>query len=270
MTDWGGDGPVVLCAHANGFCGAVWELVAEQLAGEARVVAFDARGHGRSSAPPPGDAYRWTELAADVAGLAVALAGRLGVERIDVGVGNSVGGTTALCAAALEPRLFGSLVLVDPVVLRRERYRDQSAPPSGLVERALRRRRRFTSRTEVVAAYAGRPVFAEWDPRALELYAEHGFRESPYGEVELRCDPEVEASVFRNTPSLDPYAPAPALETPGLLLHARDSFPRGPHEELVALAPTLALVDLDAPHLAPMTHPALVAEHVRAAVRRAA
>lgn len=264
VTDWGGAGPVALCVHANGFCGALWQLVAEELAGDLRVVAPDLRGHGGSSAPPPGPAYAWSELAADLA----ALVETLELE-VAVGVGNSVGGTSVLGAAVKSPGAFGALCLVDPVILARERYADPAESPSRLVEGALRRRRRFASPDEAVDAYAGRSVFAEWQPRALALYAEHGFRDSPDGGVELRCAPEVEASVFRHAATLDPFAVAPSLTTPGLLLHARGSFPRAPYEELAVLAPTLFLDDLPAPHLAPMTHPALVAGQIRAALRPA-
>lgn len=265
VTDWGGDGPVALCVHANGFCGRLWQLVAEELAGELRIVAPDLRGHGRSSAPPPGDAYRWGELAGDL----VALVEALGLA-VGVAVGNSVGGTSLLGAAAARPGLFVALCLVDPVILARERYADPSRSPSRLVEGALRRRRRFASRADVVDAYAGRAVFAAWEPRALDLYAQHGFRDTAEGDVELCCAPEVEASVFRHAATLDPFALAPSLRAPGLLLHARDSFPREPYLELARLAPSLELVDLPAPHLAPMTDPALVAAHIRAALRLAA
>jgi pimeloyl-ACP methyl ester carboxylesterase len=152
------------------------------------------------------------------------------------------------------------------VILPRPRYAHPEQSPSRLMTGALKRRRRFPSCASVVAAYRDRPVFAEWRPEALALYAEHGFRETADWHVELRCAPEVEAAVFRHAASLDPFALAPSLETPSVVLFARDSFAREPYEELVGLAPTLKLVDMDAPHLAPMTHPALVAEHIRAAL----
>ena len=269
VTDWGGEGPVALCAHANGFCGALWHLVAAELAGHVRVVALDLRGHGGSSSPPPGPAYAWGELADDVVALGAVLLDTLGLGRFDLGVGNSVGGTAVLGAAVRDADLFGALALVDPVVLPRERYAHPEHSPSRLVEGALRRRRTFASREAVVEAYAGRPLFAEWQPEAIRLYARHAFRATGDGEVELCCDPEVEASVFRNAATMDPFALAPSLGVPGLVLHARDSFAGATYVELVELAPSLVLVDLPAPHLAPMTHPALVAAHVRDALRLA-
>ena len=47
ILDWGGDGPLALLHHANGFSAAVWGPVAEHLRGRFRVVAVDARGHGQ-------------------------------------------------------------------------------------------------------------------------------------------------------------------------------------------------------------------------------
>ena len=60
VLDFGGSGPVALCAHANGFCAYLWQPVAERLRGEIRVLAYDARGHGDSSAPAPGRKPRIT------------------------------------------------------------------------------------------------------------------------------------------------------------------------------------------------------------------
>ena len=39
--DWGGEGPLALLHHANGFCAATWTLVAQGLTGSHRVVAID-------------------------------------------------------------------------------------------------------------------------------------------------------------------------------------------------------------------------------------
>ena len=38
LLDWGGEGPVALLHHANGFCKGVWGLVAEALRDRYRVI----------------------------------------------------------------------------------------------------------------------------------------------------------------------------------------------------------------------------------------
>jgi pimeloyl-ACP methyl ester carboxylesterase len=79
------------------------------LAGCARLVRYDARGHGRSEATLDPDDYRWRELARDLC----ALADALGPEAPVLG-GVSMGCATSLHAAASRPRQTRALVLVAP------------------------------------------------------------------------------------------------------------------------------------------------------------
>ncbi|QIG43073.1 alpha/beta hydrolase [Nocardioides anomalus] len=113
----GGPGPTAVLLHGLLGSAATWAPVTRLLEAELRVVAPDARGHGRSSAPTTG--YRYEDLAGDVVGLLDAL-------HLDrpVLVGHSMGGLTALLAATrLGPRLRG-LVLVDPTFLDETRQRE--------------------------------------------------------------------------------------------------------------------------------------------------
>jgi len=69
LYDLGGVGrPVVFC-HATGFCGQVWQPGADRLnaafEGEFRCIAFDFRGHGRSSLPTDGD-MNWLGMGDDL------------------------------------------------------------------------------------------------------------------------------------------------------------------------------------------------------------
>ena len=57
----------------------------------ARVVRYDARGHGESESTPDPDTYHWRELALDQ----LALADVLGIERY-IAAGASMGCATAL------------------------------------------------------------------------------------------------------------------------------------------------------------------------------
>lgn len=75
----------------------------------ARVVRFDARGHGRSEATLDAEGYRWSELARDL----WALADALDVRRAVLG-GVSMGAGTALHAAMQAPERTAGLVLMAP------------------------------------------------------------------------------------------------------------------------------------------------------------
>lgn len=104
--DWGGSGtPVVLLHGLAGHAGE-WDAVARDLSPRHRVVAVDQRGHGASERRP-----RNVSRAAYVADVVAVLEG-LGLRR-PVLVGQSLGGHTAMLAAAAHPGLFRALVLVE-------------------------------------------------------------------------------------------------------------------------------------------------------------
>ena len=75
----------------------------------ARVVRYDARGHGESDSTTDLDGYSWDELARDQLALATAL----GLDGY-VAAGASMGAATALHAAVLAPERIHGLVLVIP------------------------------------------------------------------------------------------------------------------------------------------------------------
>ncbi|MEU2394932.1 alpha/beta hydrolase [Streptomyces sp. NPDC007369] len=105
--DWGGGhGRAVLMLHGLAGSSGEWDAPARALAAERRVVAVDQRGHGLSTRRPS-DVSR----AAYVAD-AVAVVAQLGLDR-PVLVGQSLGGHTAMLAAARHPGLFAGLVLVE-------------------------------------------------------------------------------------------------------------------------------------------------------------
>lgn len=76
----------------------------------ARVVRYDARGHGRSGSTPLPDDLSWRSLADDQ----LALADHLGIDRYVAG-GASMGCGTALHAAVAAPeRVIGLLLVIPP------------------------------------------------------------------------------------------------------------------------------------------------------------
>ncbi len=260
LLDWGGDGPLALLHHANGFCAAVWGPVAEGLSARFRVVALDARGHGDSSRPESPDAYLWPHFGRDLAALADVLSAEAGP--VAVGLGHSFGGTATLLAAVERPDLFERIVLLDPVIFPGGAFRndpERRARARSLAEAARRRRHVFASREAARAGWRGRSTFAGWDPRALELYVAEALAERPGGGVELKCSGEVEAAIFERGASVDAMEEACRLRVPALVLWAsRGHFPRANFEELVRRMPDGRLRDVPTGHFVPMEDPELV------------
>jgi len=267
LLDWGGDGPLALLHHANGFCAGSWGELAAGLRDRFHVVAMDARGHGASSKPEDPSAYRWDRFVADLAAVAAALAAESSEGRVSLAVGHSFGGTNLLVAASRHPDLFARLVLVDPVVRspRREpRISAERHPGQPLAAGARTRRQVFASREEARGRWERHPFFGSWTPEARRLYARHGLRERSDGQVELACPREVEALVFDQGPMVvDPLGHAPSVKAPTLLLWAaRGDFSRETYGDLAAAMADATIEELDAGHLVLMEQPVLVLESV--------
>jgi lipase len=190
VYEWTGDGRPVLFCHATGFHARVWgQVIAHfrELGCENRCIAFDARGHGRSSKPAP--PYHWRPLGADIAALAAAL----GIEGA-VGVGHSLGGHSETLAAALRPEAFSALVLLDPVIRPASDYVG-SWSQSHIVRK---RRNQWTSVEEMFQRFEHRPPFASWDRRVLRDYCDFALQANGDGLV-LACPPEIEASIYEHS-----------------------------------------------------------------------
>ena len=274
LIDWGGDGPLALLHHANGFCAGMWALLAERLRPHYRVVALDARGHGDSTAPSPGPAYDWMNFVEDLIPLAEQLADEQGAP-IAYGIGNSFGGLVTAYAAGLRPGLFERVAMLDPVVrpgeAQIEEMREKMSLPvpredfdsrgNPMAQAARNRQPVWPSRDLAVEKWGGKEMFESWDPRALRLYVDEGMRDREDGQVELKCDPQIEACIFDASGILDIFDVTEQIEAPTLLLRAgRGHFPMVVYQEVVERIPNAKLLELDIDHLMPMHNPPELAE----------
>ena len=267
LQDWGGDGPLALLHHANGFCAALWVPVAERLRDRFHVIAMDARGHGDSAMPSEGatsEAFSWSLMADDLRQFGEILLDELGQSQIALGLAHSFGGTLTLAAESRKPGLFERLVLVDPVVPPQSWLQAaQSGGESEMVQRARRRRDRWGSREEARDQLSSKALFADWTPRAFEIYVQEALRESVEGGVELKCARDVEAAIFSNSFSLDLEKVFPAVAAPTRLLWAaHGNFPLPIFQDVCDKLPRGELVELDAGHLVLMEKPDWVLDQV--------
>ena len=129
-----GEPPIVLL-HGATFRSEDWENIFPRLATRYRVIAYDARGHGKSARAT---SYAIGDLADDLLRVIDTVAGGPAIV-----IGHSLGGATALVAAAKRPATVRALVLEEPVVdnwdrdWRAQYYKDvraaldKSAEPSA-------------------------------------------------------------------------------------------------------------------------------------------
>jgi len=101
-----GTGPTLVLHHGSCCDSHDWDAFIASLPPRYRLIAYDARGHGRSG---PATEYSLTAFARDLAGL---------IEYLDIGsayvVGHSMGGAIATIAAVEYPEHVRGVVAMDP------------------------------------------------------------------------------------------------------------------------------------------------------------
>lgn len=228
----------IVFVHANGFNAMTYRTLLAPLSGSLRIWAADLRGHGGTTLPTDIVGRRhWHDHRDDLIALLDALDGPPVIL-----AGHSMGGTSALLAAAERPDRVAGLVLFDPVIWGRLTVAafklpllDRLASRIPLVRNALRRRAVFDSREQALAGYAGRGAFKGWPEMMLADYLADGLTETAEGFV-LACDPAWEASNYASQ-SHDPWRALKQLDRPIRILrgeHGSTCFltgtPRGlPH-----------------------------------------
>ena len=113
VHEWEGQGDPILMLHATGFHSRCWDQIIMRLP-NAHIYAVDLRFHGASGAHGNVD---WQLMARDIE----QLIDSLDLQRV-LGVGHSLGGHLAARVAAERIERFRALVLIDPVILPRDRY----------------------------------------------------------------------------------------------------------------------------------------------------
>jgi pimeloyl-ACP methyl ester carboxylesterase len=183
-----GEGPAVLLVHGIADRAEGWRELAARLAADARVIAYDRRGYGRSGAPEPYERTTVEEQAEDAAALLRALDAAPAVA-----CGRDIGALVCLDLARRHPGAVRAAVVMDPPlyafspaatealsqerILLEEWLRDGG--PAGAVERWLSVRgagpeRIAAARQDHRAFFADYAGLATWevlrrDLRALDL-----------------------------------------------------------------------------------------------------
>jgi pimeloyl-ACP methyl ester carboxylesterase len=260
--DWGGAGPTLHFAHANGFPPGTYRTLVEALAGRHHVVSMAARPLWL---PEPGlELDDWSGLAGDLAAE---------LRRRDLrgiyAVGHSLGGVASLLAGADDPGLFRAVVAIDPLVLTGRMSLLWGVMKAlgqghrlGLVRGARSRRDHWPDHETIRSSYERKKIFRRWDPEVLDDYIRSGTVTRPDGTIRLRYPRAWEARIFEIAPH-DPWPRLRRLEVPVLFVQGEhsDTFRDAAARRAVRELPTAEVaVVADTTHFVPMEQPRMVAE----------
>ncbi|NHZ70042.1 MAG: alpha/beta fold hydrolase [Proteobacteria bacterium] len=245
-----GDHPSVVFAHANGFCKEVWRPVVAELGARTSDVSWlsvDLLGHGDNV---DGDGpFSLDTLSLD-------LSRRLSTVTGAVGVGHSSGGAAIARAETLDPGTFSHLVLIEPIIFPPP-YRVIDIP---LAHAAEKRRVVFSDRQAAYNRFVNGP-FASWRQEALDAYVDFGFVDSPNGWM-IKCQPAVEAEVFRQGLNHDTWDRIERIEVPATIVAGESSEThREPYLSSLAdrFAESEVIIVPETGHFVPMERPDLIA-----------
>jgi pimeloyl-ACP methyl ester carboxylesterase len=263
--DWGGDGPLLHFAHANGFPPAAYAVLLDRLAWDFHVVSWEGRPLWPGSDPT---AIRsWRPLAKDLRNTLVSR-GLRGL----IGVGHSLGAVLSLMAAHRRPDLFTALVLIDPVIFSGTRARGWALMKAFgrgdrlyLVRGAKGRRQFWPDRETARSSWAAKRTFAGWVDGALDDYVEDGLVEAGDGRLRLRYPRTWEARIFELTPH-DLWREVRALDLPILAIRGEtsDTFLKGAARKLERVGRRARVVEIPGTgHMVPMQAPERVAQEIR-------
>ncbi len=260
--DWGGNGPSVVFAHANGFPVRSYSQFLGPLAERFQIFGWEARPLVPGS--DPREISGWPCLAGDLEGIIE--------ERFTdpvIGVGHSLGGVLSLLASASNPYLFRALVLIDPVILSGirsmiwgllKRWGRSNWLP--LIVGTLRRRDVWPDRETVRRSWIGKAAFEGWTPEAFEAYLTTSIEEDETAtSVRLRYPKAWEARIFEISPH-DVWSEVAKLSIPVLVLRGQhsDTLTPGAARRIERVAPNAECRVVEGTgHMLPMQRPDEVA-----------
>ena len=178
--------------HANGFPAKTYSILFEYL-NKHKISLVEILGSNTDY-----DKINWEDLSEEIVESAKKLNNRV------IGIGHSLGGVLTLLAASKYPKIFESVILLDPPLFSRYKrgfikvFRkfnlDDFLSPA---RKSMRRRDKFDSKKQAFEYLKSKKLFKNFHPIALEDYIKHGLAEKENG-FELKIPVKKEIAIYRS------------------------------------------------------------------------
>ncbi|TLS20824.1 uncharacterized protein PpBr36_10879 [Pyricularia pennisetigena] len=100
-----------------------------------------------------------------------------------VGIGHSLGGPVLAGVSLLHPRLFRSILILEPIL----GIWDGETNGTAVMLYSATRHERFPSRDAARAFFSQHPFYETWDPRAFEAWLRYGLQDCPDSQPPAVC-----------------------------------------------------------------------------------
>lgn len=210
-NEWPGRGPALVCVHgltANHTC---WASMADLLAPDHRLIAYDLRGRGESDKPQSG--YSLEHHCADL----LALLDHFGLRKAVI-MGHSLGAHIGVRFAARHPTRVSRLVLVDGGLDVRAEVFDSLAPAINRLGMEFPSLETFLGLIQSLPMFAGR-----WNDY-LERYFRYDVETLPSGAVRSKVAKHAIEEELRNLQRERLWVLHHQVKCPTLIFRAPDGL----------------------------------------------
>ncbi|PVI08472.1 hypothetical protein DM02DRAFT_665806 [Periconia macrospinosa] len=204
----------IIAAHANAFPKELYEPLWDDLLKISKQQNFGIRGiwiadvahQGQSgilNEDKLGNDPAWLDHSRDL--LHMVNTFRAQMPRPIIGIGHSMGGAQLTYLALIHPRLFETLVLIDPVLQKEVNFSGNVSPADA----SANRRDRWPSREEAAKGMLRNKFYQAWDRRVFDRWIQFGLRDLP---TELY--PDESSSPSSSNPTASTALPATVTTEP--------------------------------------------------------
>lgn len=220
-VDFGGTGPVLHFAHANGFPPLSYQQFLQPFLKKYQITASTFRPLWGNQEPE--SLHSWEMLADDM----IRFLEERKLKNI-VGMGHSLGGVCSLIAAMKRPDLFSKLILLDPVIFDAPIFyllkylpfsiRKKIVPPAKI---SINRRDRWNSKEEVYEWWRKKRVFERIPDTVLQDIIEQAIVPDGKGKMTLSYSKYWETQVYITVPLI--FKKIKKIKTPLIVLKGEDT-----------------------------------------------